>query len=250
MLARPATVERPIDVKTCAPSGLHAGSPPSCPRCPWPDGLGTTRVPRIAGRTSGRTALVTTCPFRATHHPISIVGLVGGGQIPLPGEVSRAHHDMRLLDARPACRCLVLEVLRQLPEKGVIYLQSRGHPRPSGLGRSRRAYVPGYWVALDAQHPCVAGRAQGDCPPGSRAIHTDFTGDIGKKIPLDTIGQPPYAYAILPLGECRSSLPATSGTGGGSMTQGRTFLFSAPPALPGLPQRSQFLVRPQLLTRA
>jgi magnesium chelatase family protein len=51
----------------------------------------TTRIPRVAGLTGGRTAVVTTHLYRAPHHTISDVGVIGGGQRPLPGEVSPAH---------------------------------------------------------------------------------------------------------------------------------------------------------------
>jgi magnesium chelatase family protein len=81
-----------------------------------------TRIHRVAGRTGGRTALVTTRPCCAPHHTISDVGLIGGGQVPLPGEVSRAHHGVLCLDARPECRRHGLEVLRQPLEDGVIYI--------------------------------------------------------------------------------------------------------------------------------
>jgi magnesium chelatase family protein len=72
----------------------------------------TTRMHSVAGLTGDRTALVTTRPFRAPHHPISDVGLIGGGQVPMPGEVSLAHNGILFLDERPACRRHVLEVLR------------------------------------------------------------------------------------------------------------------------------------------
>jgi magnesium chelatase family protein len=55
------------------------------------EAIGTTRIHRVAGLTGARTALVTTRPFRAPHHTISDVGLIGGGHLPMPGEVSRAH---------------------------------------------------------------------------------------------------------------------------------------------------------------
>jgi hypothetical protein len=84
-----------------------------------PEALDTTRIPRVAGRTGDRTACVTTRPCRAPHHTSSDVGLIGGGQVPLPREVSLAHHDMLFLDARPACHRHVLEVLRQPLEDGV-----------------------------------------------------------------------------------------------------------------------------------
>jgi magnesium chelatase family protein len=84
------------------------------------EALETTRMHRVAGRTGARTAMVTTRPFRAPHHPIADGGLIGGGQVPLPGEVSRAHHGMLFLDARPECRRPVLEVRRQPLEESVI----------------------------------------------------------------------------------------------------------------------------------
>jgi magnesium chelatase family protein len=77
------------------------------------EALETTHIHSVAGLTGPRTALVTTRPFRAPHHTISDVGLIGGGHIPTPGEVSLAHHGVLFLDAWPECRRLVLEVLRQ-----------------------------------------------------------------------------------------------------------------------------------------
>ena len=92
------------------------------------EAIETTRIHRVAGLTGDRTALVTTRPCRAPHHPISDAGLIGGGQVPMPGEVSLAHHGVRLLDERLECRRHVLEVLRQPLEEGGIYRQSRGRP--------------------------------------------------------------------------------------------------------------------------
>ena len=54
------------------------------------------------------------------HHTISDVGRIGGGQIPMPGEVSLAHHGMLLLDELPEFHRHILEVLRQSIEEGVI----------------------------------------------------------------------------------------------------------------------------------
>src|SRR5215216_4953443 len=86
----------------------------------------TTRIHRVAGRTGDRTALVTTRPFRAPHHTISDAGLIGGGQVPLPGEVSLAHHGVRFLDEWPECRRHVLDVLRQPLEDGVVTIARAG----------------------------------------------------------------------------------------------------------------------------
>ena len=60
------------------------------------EALETTRIHRVAGPTGDRTAVVTTRPCRAPHHTISDVGRIGGGHVPLPGEVSLAHHGVPL----------------------------------------------------------------------------------------------------------------------------------------------------------
>jgi magnesium chelatase family protein len=93
------------------------------------DAIETTRIHRVAGRTNDRAALVTTRPCRTPHHPISDVGLIGGGHVPMPGEVSLVHNGVLFLDAWPEFRRHVLEVLRQPLEEGVLYLQSHGRPR-------------------------------------------------------------------------------------------------------------------------
>jgi magnesium chelatase family protein len=72
--------------------------------------LDTMRIHRVAGLTGARTALVTARPFRAPHQTISDVGLIVGGHLPMPGEVSLAHHGILFLDERPECRRQVLEV--------------------------------------------------------------------------------------------------------------------------------------------
>jgi len=99
------------------------------PSMPLAEALATTRSHGIAGLMGDRTALVTTRPCRAPHHTISDAGLIGGGHVPMPGDVSLAHHGVLFLDELPECRRHVLEVLRQPLEEGVIYLQSRGHPK-------------------------------------------------------------------------------------------------------------------------
>jgi predicted ATPase with chaperone activity len=68
------------------------------------EAIETTRIYSVAGLTGARTALVTTRPCRAPHQTISDAGRIGGGHVPMPGEVSLAHHGVRFLDARPECR--------------------------------------------------------------------------------------------------------------------------------------------------
>jgi magnesium chelatase family protein len=92
------------------------------------EALETTRIHRVAGLTGDRTAWVTTRPCRAPHHTISDAGLIGGGHVPMPGDVSLAHHGVLFLDELPECRRQVLEVMRQPLEEGVLSIQSRGRP--------------------------------------------------------------------------------------------------------------------------
>jgi magnesium chelatase family protein len=77
------------------------------------EAIETTRIHRVAGLTGARAALVTARPFRAPHHTISDVGLIGGGQVARLGDVSLAHHGVLFLDELPEFRRRVLEVLRQ-----------------------------------------------------------------------------------------------------------------------------------------
>jgi magnesium chelatase family protein len=103
------------------------------------EALDTTRMHRVAGRTDGRTALVTTRPCRAPHQTLSAMGLIGGGQALLPGEVSRAHHSVLFRKELPEFRCHVPEVLRQPLEKSIVSIQSPASHRPRRAGCDRRA---------------------------------------------------------------------------------------------------------------
>jgi magnesium chelatase family protein len=84
------------------------------------EAIETTRIHSVAGLTGDRTALVTTRPCRPPHHTISDAGLIGGGHVPMLGDVSLAHHGVRLLDELPECRPHVLEVLRQPLDDGMV----------------------------------------------------------------------------------------------------------------------------------
>jgi magnesium chelatase family protein len=84
------------------------------------EAIETTRIHRVAGPTGARTALVTTRACRAPHHTLSDAGLIGGGHIPMSGDVSLAHNGVLFLDAGSEFRRHVLEVLRQPLETGVI----------------------------------------------------------------------------------------------------------------------------------
>jgi magnesium chelatase family protein len=102
------------------------------------EAIETTCVHSVAGLTDGRTALVTTRPCRAPPQTISDAGLIGGGHVLMPGEVSLAHNGVLFLDELPEFRRHVLEVLRQPLEKGVTRIQSPARGGPGRLSHAGR----------------------------------------------------------------------------------------------------------------
>jgi magnesium chelatase family protein len=112
------------------------------------EAIETTRIHSVAGLTGDRTAFVTTRPFRAPHHTISDVGLIGGGQVPMPGEVSLAHNGLLFLDELPEFRRHVLEVLRQPLEDGVVTIARA----------AMSVTFPARLTLVGAMNPCPCGQ--------------------------------------------------------------------------------------------
>jgi magnesium chelatase family protein len=77
------------------------------------ESLDITRIYSVADQLPAGTALIRHCPFRSPHHTISHAGLVGGGNIPKPGEISLTHRGVLFLDEFPEFGARVLEVMRQ-----------------------------------------------------------------------------------------------------------------------------------------
>lgn len=77
------------------------------------ESLETTQIHSVAGQLKGGSGLITERPFRAPHHTVSQVALVGGGANPMPGEISLAHNGVLFLDELPEFPRAALEVLRQ-----------------------------------------------------------------------------------------------------------------------------------------
>ncbi|HBF35172.1 TPA: hypothetical protein DDW35_11490 [Candidatus Sumerlaeota bacterium] len=94
--------------------------PTILPRMTLEESLETTRIHSIAGLLQNNQGLVAVRPFRAPHYTISSAGLVGGGSIPRPGEISLAHNGVLFLDEAAELPRSTLEVLRQPLEDGVV----------------------------------------------------------------------------------------------------------------------------------
>lgn len=121
--------------------------PTILPDLTFDEALETTKIYSVMGLLKNGTPLLSARPFRAPHHTISDVGLIGGGQTPKPGEVSLAHNGVLFLDESPEFKKNVLEVLRQPLEDGMVTISRAA----SSLS------FPARFILIIAFNPCPCG---------------------------------------------------------------------------------------------
>jgi len=154
--------------------------PTILPPMTFDESLETTRIHSVTGLLPSEAGLVSSRPFRAPHHTISDAGLVGGGSIPRPGEVSMAHNGVLFLDELPEFPRNVLEVLRQPLED-----------RRVTIARAQMTLTfPASFVLIAAMNPCPCGFANDfrkECfctPPQIQRYMSKISGPLMDRIDI------------------------------------------------------------------
>ncbi len=121
--------------------------PSILPPLSFEEALEVTKIYSVAGKLPAGAGLIHTRPFRAPHHTISDIALIGGGNIPRPGEVSLSHRGVLFLDEFPEYKKSTLEVLRQPLEDGIVSIARA----------SQSVTFPAGCMLIAAMNPCPCG---------------------------------------------------------------------------------------------
>ncbi|MDR3623743.1 MAG: YifB family Mg chelatase-like AAA ATPase [Chlamydiales bacterium] len=155
-----AHVKRALEIAAAGNHNILLCGPPGCgktmmakalngiiPDFSLEEALETTKIHSLAGILPDGQSILKQRPFRAPHHSVSFAGLIGGGSIPRPGEVSLAHNGVLFLDELPEFSRTTLEVLRQpLENREVIISRAQGH-----------FSFPANFLYIAAMNPCPCG---------------------------------------------------------------------------------------------
>jgi magnesium chelatase family protein len=174
--------------------------PTILPPMSFEESLETTRIHSVAGLLPSESGLTASRPFRSPHHTISDAGLVGGGPIPRPGEVSMAHNGVLFLDELPEFPRNVLEVLRQPLED-----------RKVTIARAQMTLTfPASFVLIAAMNPCPCGFANDfrrECyctPPQIQRYMSKISGPLMDRIDIQ-VDVPAVPYKDLAGGRSAES---------------------------------------------
>ena len=129
-------------------SMLSKRLPSILPPMSMEESLESTKIHSVSGKLAGKVSqLITQRPFRSPHHTVSAIGLIGGGSVPQPGEISLAHHGVLFLDELPEYPRTVLEVLRQpLEDRKVCITRAR-----------MSLEYPANFMLVGSMNPCPCG---------------------------------------------------------------------------------------------